>query len=116
MIIESKKKEQRIGFSGLNRKSLTGLAALAVVTFGLAESLNALVFSAPAISNGDAYDDAIAFRYIIPEQPNLKDLRITDGGRELASEVSRKAELLEVLVVGLDVRIVEADRTPAIEQ
>jgi alpha-glucosidase len=25
-----------------------------------------------------AYDDAVAFRYVIPEQPNLKDLRITD--------------------------------------
>jgi alpha-glucosidase len=31
-----------------------------------------------------AYDDAIAFRYVIPDQPNLHDLRITDERTEFA--------------------------------
>jgi alpha-glucosidase len=31
-----------------------------------------------------AYDDAIAFRYLIPEQPNLKELRITDERTQFA--------------------------------
>jgi alpha-glucosidase len=31
-----------------------------------------------------AYDDAVAFRYIIPEQPNLKELRIADEHTQFA--------------------------------
>ena len=67
-----------------------GIETVAVYSTADRDGLWVRLLDVPRALEARAYDDAIAFRYIIPEQPNPKDIRLVDERTEFSFPKDRR--------------------------